>query len=77
MSVVNCLDAYVAQGNTVKGCNVTIDQSYAGIDSIQRIGEKFEMTVVATPSVQTGKDFRHTSATLRDARFTITRCCGI
>jgi len=48
MSIITCLDAYVAEGNTVKGCNVTIDRGYSGYDPIQHIGEKFEMTVVGT-----------------------------
>jgi hypothetical protein len=26
MAIITCLEAYIAQGNSVKGCNLTIDR---------------------------------------------------
>jgi hypothetical protein len=30
-TIVSCLEAYVAQGNTVEGCNVTVDRAYGHV----------------------------------------------
>jgi hypothetical protein len=48
MTIVKCLDAYIAQGNEVKGRNLTIDRGYSHFDAVQHICEKFQMTVVGT-----------------------------
>jgi hypothetical protein len=48
MTIITCLDAYVAEGNSVKGCNVTIDRAYSNIPVAQRLGDKYQMTVVGT-----------------------------
>ncbi len=48
MTIITCLDAYVAEGNSVKGCNVTIDRAYSNIHVVQRLGEKYQMTAVGT-----------------------------
>jgi hypothetical protein len=47
-TIITCLDAYVAQGNSVKGCNVTIDRAYSNYHVAQHISNKYQMTVVGT-----------------------------
>lgn len=47
-TIITCLDAYIAQGNSVKGCNLTIDRGYSHFDAVQHISKKYTMTVVGT-----------------------------
>ncbi len=47
-AVGKCLDAYVAQGNEVKGRNITIDRGYGHIDLIKELGDKYRLTVIST-----------------------------
>jgi hypothetical protein len=48
MTIVTCLDAYVAQGNSVKGVNITIDRAYSHVNAIKTICKKFQITIVGT-----------------------------
>lgn len=47
-SIITCLDAYVAQGNSVQGCNITIDRAYSQVTAIQAICKRFKVTIVGT-----------------------------
>jgi hypothetical protein len=47
-AVGKCLDAYIAQGNEVKGRNITMDRGYGHIDLITELGKKYKVTVIST-----------------------------
>lgn len=47
-TIVTCLEAYIAQGNSVKGVNLTIDRAYSHVQAVKTICKKFQMTVVGT-----------------------------
>jgi hypothetical protein len=47
-AIIKCLEAYVAQGNEVKGRNITVDRGYSHYDLFTELGGKFNLTVIGT-----------------------------
>jgi hypothetical protein len=47
-AVGKCLDAYMAQGNEVKGRNITVDRGYGHIDLLTELSTKYKLTAIST-----------------------------
>jgi hypothetical protein len=43
-----CLEKYMAQGNEIKGRNLTMDRGYTSYDVVKDLGDRFNITVIGT-----------------------------